>query len=312
MSAAEQRQPYEVIGQVGDDDWKARRATGVGASEAAIMLGVHPWHGEGGPAELFAWKTGRSDRPDRSSMDELAHWGHVLEPVVIAQYATQRYANRRAWPSGDHLRSTEHPWALATLDGWTEHPVHGVIPLEVKTVNAFITEKWEDSTPIEYWWQVQHQLLVTGAPCGSIAALVGGHQLWWEDIPRDEMAIRRLSVKGDEFWRCVEEERVPVHVPTLLSVSALYPPGCETGRVQLTGDNWRRIDDRLGAIKDAQRQLKAERDALEAELKDAIGARAEAVLDDGVTFTLKTQRRSETVLPASEFRVLRRKAPRRR
>lgn len=312
MSALEQEQaaeqPYEVIGRVGDPGWHERRATGIGASEAAIVLGVHARHGEGGPAELWAAKSGRREI-EFDGDEELAHWGLVLEQVIIDQFATERYAGWEAWPAGEHLRSKAHPWALATLDGWTRHPTLGVIPLECKTVQPWIADQWFDSTPVAYWWQVQHQLLVTGARAGAIAALVSGGRLMWELITRDEPAQAKLAKAGAEFWKCVEEDRVPLHVPTLRSVAALYPPGGESGSVQISGSEWVEADRRLQEIKVQLKTLGREKDQLEAQIKNAIADHAEATLDGGVTYTYRTQSRAEKLVAASTFRVLRRKAP---
>jgi putative phage-type endonuclease len=300
--------PYDVLGTVDDADWSKRRGMGVGASETAILLGVHPRHGEGGPAELWAAKRGYSELA-RDVDEELARWGHVLEPVIIQQFSTPRYAGWPAHQTREHLRSKAHPWALASLDGWTLHPTLGWIPLEAKTVSPWIADRWVTSAPVEYWWQVQSQILVTGKPAGALAALVGGGTLMWELIPRDDAAQRVLATKGAEFWRCVEQDRVPLHVPTLASVRALYPAGSESGAVQLSGAEWARLDERLENVKRDLRVLERERESIEARIKDAIGKHESASLDNGVAYTHRTQRRAETTIGASEFRVLRRRAP---
>ena len=309
MNAAEQiAHPFEVVGAGDDKDWQGRRLLGVGASEAAMMLGLHPRHGEGGPAVLWAWKTGRQE-PEPLDDLEFIQWGHVMEPVIVEQYSTRRYSGRRVEKTRDQLRSLVHGWALCTLDAWTWHPEHGRIPLEAKHVAGYQAERWVDGPPIEMWWQLQHQMLVTGTAMSSIAACVGGNALWWEDVPRDEGAQRTLIARGAAFWSCVREDHVPLHVPTLASVRALYPVGSESGAVQLTGDGWTAVDARLCEVKQQLRSLEEERASLEAKIKDAIGNHAAASLDDGVIYTHKTQRRAEVTTPACEFKVMRRKAP---
>src|SRR5690606_33418498 len=147
---------------------------------------------------------------------------------------------------------------IASLDAWTCHPEHGWVPLEAKTASPWVADRWSDSPPIEYWWQVQHQILVTGAPAGALAVLVGGNSLWWELIPRDDDAQRVLATKGAEFWRCVQEDRVPVHVPTLASVRALYPAGVESGLVQLNGGEWTDLDARREALRQQAKEIDRE------------------------------------------------------
>jgi putative phage-type endonuclease len=300
--------PYEVIGTSNDRDWHSRRRLGVGASEAAIMLGQHPRYGEGGPAELWCWKTGRVE-PE--SLDELENvqWGHRMEALIIEAYSETRYAGRSVRRSGEQLRSRAHPWALATLDAWTQHPEFGRVPFEAKNVGSYQAERWVDGVPIEMHWQLQQQMLVTGAPIASIAACVGGNALWWEDVPRSDAAQELLIECGARFWRSVVSDVVPLHVPTLRSVKALYPAGFEGGVIQLPGSEWPALDARLGEIKAQQSKLGKERDAIEARLKDAIGDHEIGVFDDGVAYTHRTQQRAAITIAACEFKVLRRKAP---
>lgn len=301
--------PYEVIGSVTDKDWAARRRLGVGASEAAIMVGEHPRHGEGGPAELWVWKTGRGEPEDLDELENV-QWGHRMEALVIEAYGEERYAGRPVRRSGQHLRSRAHPWALATLDGETLHPEHGWIPLEAKNVGSYQAERWVDGVPVEMHWQLQQQMLVTGKPMASIAACVGGNALWWEDVPRSDTAQEILIEVGRRFWESVRRDVVPLHVPTLRSVKALYPAGFESGLVQIVGADWTALDEEIEKIKQSARALEKRREQIEAQLRNAIGDHAEGLLDSGVTYSLKTQKRAEFTAPASEFRVLRRrKAP---
>lgn len=318
MSAAEQMASapaFEIVGAGDDPDWHKRRASGVGASEAAVMLGVHPKHGEGGPAVLWSRKRGYSEPEDLDDLENV-QWGHVMESVIVEQFSaarrpdgTPRYAGWRVEKTRAQLRSLAHPWALCTLDAWTWHPEHGRVPLEAKNVAAYQAERWVGGTPVEMWWQLQHQMLVTATPVAVIAACVGGNALWWEVVARDDDAQRLLATRGAEFWRCVREDRVPLHVPTLASVRALYRPGRESGLVQLSGGEWTAADERLVEIKAQQRTLEKERASLEARLKDAIGDHEAASIDNGATYTHRSQKRAEVTTAASVFKVLRRKAP---
>lgn len=308
QTAIAHREPFEVLGAGDDPDWLERRLSGVGASEAAIMLGHHPRYGEGGPAVLWAWKTGHAEPDDLDELENV-QWGHIMEPVIVEQFGSSRYSGWRVEKTRTQLRSTAHPWAMCTLDAWTWHPMHGRIPLEAKNVGSYQAERWLDGTPIEMWWQLQHQMLVTRTPAAAIAACVGGNSLWWEVVLADEHSQRLLEARGLEFWRCVEEDRVPLHVPTLASVRALYKPGQESGTIFLPGDEWTELDTRLEDVKREQRRLDKERDSLEARLCDAIGNHEMAVLSSNVAYTRRTQSRRQVVIPETSFRVLRRKKP---
>ena len=296
----------ESVGFTSDPDWHARRRKGIGSSEIAMVLGRHPKHGEGGPAVLWAIKTGHHEPEDLDGL-EFIRWGNRMERVIIEAYGTPEYSGREVRASGEQFRSRRHPWAQTTLDGWTRHPKHGWIPLEVKNVGAHAVERWLHSAPIEMWWQCQMHSFVLGAPAASLAACIGGASLMWEDIPADADAHRLIATKGAEFWRCVQENRVPLHVPTLASVRALYQPGEESGTVQLSGDEWADLDADLRSAKEDEKDARTRREQLEAKLCDAIGNHECAVLDDGTTYTRRTQSRKQVTIPASSFRVLRRK-----
>jgi hypothetical protein len=64
-------------------------------------------------------------------------------------------------------------------------------------------------------------------------------------------------------------------------------------------------------LRHVAKTAEGELQAIDAKIRDAIGSHAAAMLDDGTLYTLTTQRRKETVVKASESRVLRRKEARR-
>ena len=90
--------------------WLAMRRSGIGASEAAVLIGEHS---RLTLARLVAEKRGKL--PDEDAK-EFLEWGLRHEPTMRAAYSEERYAGRITRPAGKLLRSVEHPWALATLD----------------------------------------------------------------------------------------------------------------------------------------------------------------------------------------------------
>ena len=104
--------PYEVVCRADDPRWLEHRKSGIGASEAAGLIGASPWISQ---LELYALKTGAKPPKDLSGV-EVVDWGHRLEPVIITAFRdrTGRFVDH----GGLLLRSKRHPWALATLDAW--------------------------------------------------------------------------------------------------------------------------------------------------------------------------------------------------
>lgn len=296
----------KIIDSTADRDaWLEARKAGFGASDAASIMGV----GWNSPSELWAIKRGVME-PDNLDANEMVHWGNVLESVVAAQYATPRYAGREVELSGVMYQSEDHGTMLATLDAWTVHPVHGRIPLEIKTVTQYRAEDWAEGPPEKYWWQVQHQMLVTNTPMASIACLIGGQQLVWCDVERDGLALHRLVTEATKLWTAVLNSDVPPYDPSEGGKRVLghvYPD--HQDRETVLPGRFMELADELEAVKAQAKVAKARCTAIEnairLEMKDA----ERASLANGARFTLKKQTRKATTIKESSFRVLRFKAP---
>jgi putative phage-type endonuclease len=293
--------PFTVECDATDADWLRLRRTGLGASEIAMVLGESPY---GSALELYARKTGRQD-DDLLADNEAVYWGRKAEPLIIEAYAERTGRGTRR--AGKLLRSSVHPWAMCTLDAetWEASNDTRPWPFEVKNVSVFKAGDWVDGPPIHFYYQVQHQLLVTGEEKGTIAALLGGNRMVWADVPRDEVTIRKIVYQGERFWDRVMRRDLPAPDGTESSrraLQALYPQG--SGTVVLPGATLE-IVDRLEWLKVEQKRLSDERDEIENTLRAGIGGAELGVLTDGRSVSWKLQHRKESVTPASSFRVLR-------
>lgn len=287
--------PYTVVCHSRDrEQWLAARRAGVGGSDAAALVGEDP---RKSLVQLYLEKV--ADDPPEEQSAEYLEWGLRHERSIIEAYNSGRYANRSTFACGELLRSTAHPWALATLDAWTTHDAYGEIPLQIKTTEVWHADEWADGCPRRYFWQLHHEMLVTGAPAASIACLLGVHRLVWCDVERDEQAIERLIRAGERFWGYVERRQVPPGPMDARSLTAAYPHS-QTATVELDGQ-WIVWDDARALLKmriDDDSKRLAEMDD---ELRGAIGRCERAVLPNGVIYTLKTN--------AKGVRPLRRIAP---
>ena len=182
-------------------DWLDYRKQGIGGSDAAVVCGISRYKS---PVELWMEKTGRM--PDQEA-GEAAYWGTQLEGLVRAEFT------KRTGIQVEHrmelLRSDEHLFMQANLDGTCLHPDLGPCIFEAKTASAFKAGEWEDSIPDEYFLQVQHYMAVTGYQGTYIAALIGGNTFRWKFIPRDEELITLLVQLEADFWQHVQSETPP-------------------------------------------------------------------------------------------------------
>lgn len=297
--------PYEVLGSSHDRErWLQLRRSGVGASEVAAVLGESPWLSA---IELYAQKVGLDTRHEDDEPERL-YWGRKLERDIIEGY--QDRTGRPVEPMGILLRSREVPWALCTLDAVTTDGRPGEPwPLEIKNVDGFKAEEWAEGPPSHYVSQLQHQMLVTGAPRATAAALIGGNRLVWCDVDRDEVAIRRIKHAGRIFWQeCVEAGKVPKpdHSDSAKrALGMLFNAPDPEKFVQLPA-SLLEDDGELVELKETAKVLKKRIDAIENNIRAHIGNAEYAVLPSGTRYSWKEQTRAEHVVKASTFRVLRR------
>ena len=290
-----------IVGTSTDRDaWLAIRGTGLGASDIPSILGC----GFHEPAEVWAQKRGLVE-PENLDDVERIRWGNVMEPITILEYAQPYYSGRPAERSGICYRSIAHPWLLATLDAITLHPVHGRIPLEVKGLDAFRAETWQDGPPDRVYYQVQSQMLVTGTPCAVVACTIGGNRLVWCDVKRDESAIARIILAGSRFWALVQSGEMPENDATPEWARAFALANPENGTTATLDESLRGYADELARVKAEIKRLETEEQRMKNDVIAAIGAASEARFDDGPGWTYRAQTRAEHVVKASTFRVLR-------
>jgi len=290
----------EVVSQEQFYDWRDAHNTGIGASQIAAVLGEHRF---GSRLRVWAEKVGRMEPADLSDI-EAVQMGIELEPFVATKY--QQRTGRNVSQAGVLLRSDEHPWAIATPDYWTmDDDGTWNIPVQIKTTSAFRINDWAEGPPREVWWQVQHEMLVTGAPWASVGVLVGGQKFMWADVQRDEMAITRIIEEGSEFWSLVESNTYPdPDANSAESISGMFPRAAEGETLALPHEavEW---DRQLVRLKADRATIDDQIAVMENEIKLAIGPAERGMLHDGsASYTFKNQDRWSYKLAAGEPKPL--------
>jgi putative phage-type endonuclease len=278
--------------------WLRARRGGIGASDVPAILGLDRYRG---PLQVWMEKLGK-DFEDVAG--EAADWGLRLEPVVIAAYAER--SGRQAERSRILYRSKEHCWSLATPDGWTWEDGSAPWLLQAKTTSAFREADWADGVPPKTYAQVQAEMLCLGSERDTVACLIGGQRLVWADVERDERLISEIIGRCGEFWGYVETETVPpdaLGAGAAKALGSLFPKSSDR-QVRLANS----FEDKAYRLLDLKRQretLGGEIEAVENEVKAAMGDAAEALLPDGSRFTWKNKTISEHVRKAVTFREFR-------
>lgn len=192
--------------------WLARRRAGIGGSDAAAVVGLHPWLS---PLGLFFDKTGAVGADTEPT--EAMEWGIRLESVVAQAWSEKNQQPIKRFPPYDPaniLAHPEHPWMIANLDGLvladdTSIPfddtddVHPVAVLEIKTASGWAAADWDEGVPQYVVIQCMHQMAVTGYERAEVACLVGGSRYVQDTIERDEELIEGLIAAEARFWQQV-------------------------------------------------------------------------------------------------------------
>ena len=189
--------PYDIIAdtrKMSHQDWLAMRKAGIGGSDCAAAVGLSRWKS---PFQLWSEK---SDRIVPTKAGQAAYWGSLLEPLLRAEVA-KRMPEAEVRECPFFLRSKEHPYMLANLDGYVKNSDGSFSVLEIKTANAFAAvQDWQNGLPIEYYCQVMHYMAVTGMSSAYVAVLLGGNQFEIQKIDRDEDMIQHIIQMEEHFW----------------------------------------------------------------------------------------------------------------
>lgn len=190
----------EVLTQKTDDistlnmsrqEWLKLRQTGIGGSDAGIILGINKWKSL---IQLYFEKT----QPElKQEIDnEAIYWGNVLEDTVAKEF-TKR-TGKKVRRVNKMFRHPEHKFMIGNID---RAVVGERAVLECKTTSAYNKDAWnDDEIPETYIVQVQHYLAVTGYEKGYIAVLIGGNNFVWKEIERDEELINIIIQEEKNFW----------------------------------------------------------------------------------------------------------------
>jgi putative phage-type endonuclease len=180
----------------GSPEWHAHRKRYRNASETPAVLGFSPWVT---PYQLWLQKTGKVQPTVNVAM---AH-GSSSEPLAREAYEklTGIPVERLVMVSGEYS---------ASLDGIT---LDGDLLVEIKCpYKGKASVLWQDAeggrVPVHYYWQQQHQLLVTGAALAHLYVFDGSEGLLVEQRPEPDLWTS-IHQGWDEFQKFVETDRPP-------------------------------------------------------------------------------------------------------
>jgi putative phage-type endonuclease len=181
-------------------EWLAWRQSGLGASDAPIIMGVSPFTTR---FELWLEKTGIGERPDFHPMAIKAMTrGTLLEPEARKYYENMVKASFEPM----NVIHDKYDFIRASLDGYNKE--HNRI-VEIKCPGKEdLKEAAKGRIPKKYMPQVQLQLLVSGAVACDYFTYDGEKGTSIEVLP-DLAYQQSLESEMIAFWKLVETKTPP-------------------------------------------------------------------------------------------------------
>ena len=182
-------------------DERLERATYLGSSDIAAVLGVSKWSSAVAVYYRKVDPLWSEDAEEDERRAKVLKRGKRFEPIV-REMAEEEFCIK-AVKVGERYRDPEHDWMRAEID--FEIVEDGVpVNCEVKTVHPFAAGEWgemdTDEIPVYYAAQVMYGLMVTGRAKSYVFALFGSDNLVRYVIERDEEIIAAMREKAIKFW----------------------------------------------------------------------------------------------------------------
>ena len=200
-----------------DKDPMDDRSLYIGSSDAATIAGLNKYKTA---YRLYYEKKGEIKPEDISERPSVV-WGQILEGVIADVWSFETGIDLIRWQFV--FEHPEYPWMRARPDRLVKG-TRSVLQasgeprglVEIKTTNQFLSHEWAiqgqdgtDTVPWQYAIQIHHQLLVTGYDYAYCVVLIGGSDMRYYRIERDETIAAYLVQIERDFWRRLQENDPP-------------------------------------------------------------------------------------------------------
>lgn len=250
------------------------RATGIGGSDAAVIMGLNPYKT---PLQLYMEKTGQIEPEEEN---DAMHFGNILESVIADEYA--RRTGRKVARVNETLRHEDHEWMMGHIDRRVLNIPDGML-LECKTAGRwFKADDWGQSgtgdAPEHYIVQVQHYLGITGWQYADLAALLAGNDFRIYHFERDNKMINELIKRESEFWESILDRRPP-QPQTQDDIKMLYPH--DSGETVTANDEIATLAFAYRRIQSEIKELETSADAIKVSIQNFMGEGSVLVNESG-------------------------------
>lgn len=284
------------------EQWLRERKNILSASDVAAIIGEHPFK-----TNIDVYMDKISDDICQEDKDHLA-FGRDVEDAIAKLYLS-RTGNKVIDPGATTI--IKHPylkWLGATLDRYTIVD-NEKVPLELKHVGGVnvIKDDWISDPPLYNQIQLQIQCACAGKSFGVLAGMFPGYQLGFKELEFSKSFFDDLYPAIDKFWNYNVKKKIPPslveHDKNLDAVKRLYEK--EDGKtITLNEECFEKVK-QWESLKYHKNELSKSIKKTEAEIRFEIGNATFAAMPDGRYLSLKTTKRKEFLVEATEFRSLR-------
>ena len=234
----------------------------IGGSDVAAILGLSRYRT---PYEVWDEKK-NGNNPFTGN--QFTEWGTRLEPIIIQKFQDDNevevFDNNKKFIHPDYPFLGCHPDGLFKKKGETKL-------LEVKTVGSNAYKHWGNDLPLEYYCQVQHNMMVTFTKSAVFAYFVLDDRFYDEiTINYDtEYIAKQMDFLIDWWTRYVEGDEIPTKIVTDYEKDSPEKSIVEADEDALNAYN------NLVTIKGKIKDLADLKDTYEVKLKEKIGEHTE-------------------------------------
>ena len=259
----------QVIKYKTREEWLQNRTMGIGASEAASVLGLNPWES---PYQLWRRKKGL-DAPKVENFAMKA--GHYLEDAVSKFYADESHCTIIKSSTDDFtILDTEHPILRVSPDRtfWRAGARHNDKEksiLECKTTQMQIDP---DNIPKHWFCQLQMNLGVGEYKDGALAWLTMGREFGYLDVDFDPDFYGWMKGELIKFWELyIEGNEIPQSVTAddVLIKFSKHTAGKEVVATEEILEELDRLNDLKSDIKENEKEAKEIENDLKLFFEDA-------------------------------------------
>lgn len=216
--------------ETGSPQWQAARATRLGGSSMAAVLGLSPWES---PYSLWCQMAGLLQAPQETKAQSR---GHYLEPAIAAWFADQHpefvVADAGTYVHRDRPQHLANPDRLIRQNpipdaaGRFDAECSALLEIKTDADGSGWGEPGTDQIPVYYRTQVQWYLDVLGLDRAYIAVLTGRLEFREYVVDYDPADAAHLRAAADEFLDSLLWSEMPdldAHVATYETVRKLHP-----------------------------------------------------------------------------------------